>query len=235
MIKQNPQSLKPTVPDSYHSVLGDNTAPIRWLLAVLLGISITTLLAWSMQYLIRSGDRMLDDALPAYQVDFVRVQREERIKKNTPKPKKPPQPKKPPPEPPIPKLSNPTPKTQKMRIKPTTVKTDIALDATGFALNLDNSGEYLPIAKVAPLYPRRAARRGIEGYCTVAYTVKTDGTIKDVRVIDSECTHSSFKKPSIKAAKQFRYKPRVIEGVSMEVPNVQNKFIYQLEKTNRRR
>jgi len=232
---ESTQSLKKTVPDSFNAVLSDNTAPIRWLLALLLGISTTALLAWSMQYLIQSGDRMLDDAIPAYQIDFVRVQREERIKKNTPKPKKPPQPKKQPPEPPIPKLSNPTPKAQKMQIKPTTVKTDIALDATGFALNLGNSGEYLPIAKVAPMYPRRAARKGIEGHCTVVYSVKTDGTVKDVQAIESECTHNSFKKPSINAAKQFRYKPRVIDGVSMEVPNVRNQFIYQLEKTRRRR
>jgi len=231
---ESSQILKKTAADSFNAVLSDNTAPIRWLLAVLMGISATALLAWSMHYLIHSGDRMLDDALPAYYVDFVRIQREEHIKINTPKPKKPPQPKKPPAEPPIPKLSSPTPKAQKMQIKPSTVKTDIALDATGFSLNLGDSGEYLPIAKVAPMYPRRAARKGIEGHCTVVYTVKTDGTVKNVQAIESECTHSSFKKPSINAAKQFRYKPRVSDGVSMEVPNVRNKFIYQLEKIRRR-
>jgi len=39
------------------------------------------------------------------------------------------------------------------------------LNATGMS---SGDGEYLPIVKVAPIYPRRAQTRGITGYCIVA-------------------------------------------------------------------
>ena len=45
-------------------------------------------------------------------------------------------------------------------------------------------GEYLPIVKVAPMYPRRANSRGVEGYCTVEYTVTKNGSIRDAVAVD---------------------------------------------------
>ena len=47
-------------------------------------------------------------------------------------------------------------------------------------------GEYLPIVKVAPQYPRRALSRGIEGYVIVEYTVTKLGTVRDPVVIDAK-------------------------------------------------
>ena len=61
---------------------------------------------------------------------------------------------------------------------------------TGINLNLNASGmssgdgEYLPIVKVAPIYPRRAQTRGISGYCIVEYTVTKTGSIRDPFAVD---------------------------------------------------
>ena len=46
---------------------------------------------------------------------------------------------------------------------------DISLEG-GLALE-SGDGEYLPIVKVAPVYPRRALQRGIEGFVIVEFTV----------------------------------------------------------------
>lgn len=106
---------------------------------------------------------------------------------------------------------------------------------TGISLKLNSSGmssgdgEYLPIVKVAPIYPRRAQTRGISGYCIVEYTVTKTGSIRDPIAVD--CQPSGiFDSASVKAATKFKYKPRVVDGEPIEVAGVQNKFTYELEQ-----
>ena len=105
---------------------------------------------------------------------------------------------------------------------------------TGINLNLNASGmssgdgEYLPIVKVAPIYPRRAQTRGISGYCIVEYTVTKTGSIRDPFAVD--CSPKGiFERASVKASTKFKYKPRVVDGEPIEVAGVQNKFTYELE------
>ncbi|MFT6274122.1 MAG: protein TonB [Halioglobus sp.] len=89
-------------------------------------------------------------------------------------------------------------------------------------------GEYLPIVKVAPIYPRRAQTRGTTGYCIVEYTVTKTGSIRDPVAID--CVPSGvFDRASVKASTKFKYKPRVVDGEPIEVAGVRNKFTYELE------
>ena len=106
---------------------------------------------------------------------------------------------------------------------------------TGISLKLNSSGmssgdgEYLPIVKVAPIYPRRAQTRGISGYCIVEYTVTKTGSIRDPIAVD--CQPSGiFDRASVKAATKFKYKPRVVDGEPIEVAGVQNKLTYELEQ-----
>ena len=107
-----------------------------------------------------------------------------------------------------------------------TAKVDISISTTGMS---SGDGEYLPIVKVAPIYPRRAQTRGITGYCIVEYTVTTSGAIRDPVAVD--CQPSGvFEKASVKAATKFKYKPRVVDGEAIEVAGVQNKFTYELEQ-----
>ena len=105
---------------------------------------------------------------------------------------------------------------------------------TGVNLNLNSSGmssgdgEYLPIVKVAPIYPRRAQTRGITGYCIVEYTVTKTGSIRDPFAVDCQ-PKGIFERASLKASEKFKYKPRVVDGEPIEVAGVQNKFTYVLE------
>ena len=109
-----------------------------------------------------------------------------------------------------------------------TVAMNVSINASGLS---SGDGEYLPIVKVAPIYPRRAQTRGITGFCIVTYTVTTTGAIRD-RYVESETDCSPkgiFERASIKAAAKFKYKPRVVDGQAIEVAGVQNKFSYELE------
>ncbi len=90
-------------------------------------------------------------------------------------------------------------------------------------------GEYLPIVKVAPIYPRRALSQGREGYVILEYIVTKQGTVRDVVVVESQPTRI-FDNAAIKSALRYKYKPRVVDGQPIEVRGVRTKITFQLEK-----
>ncbi|MCU1747020.1 energy transducer TonB, partial [Pseudomonas sp. 20P_3.2_Bac5] len=90
------------------------------------------------------------------------------------------------------------------------------------------SSQYLPISKQAPDYPQRALDKGVQGDCTVSYTVDTSGRVRDPRVLDG--CHPWFAQPSLQAARTFKYQPRVVDGRAVEVPGVKNTFHYSIEQ-----
>lgn len=202
------------------------TTVIRLIMGLIFGLAITLCLFWMMQYLIATADRTLNDGGAGNLVDFVRVKKDETVNQRQLKPKKPPPPDAPPPQPPTPQLDNLDATAEKIAISEVPVETDIEMTG-GFSLGV-GEGDYLPIVKVAPIYPNRALTRGIEGYCVVQYTVTRQGTVKDPVVIESQCSSSLFHSASLNAALKFKYKPRIMDGEAVEVPGVQNKFTYEI-------
>ncbi|WP_415845301.1 TonB family protein [Stutzerimonas zhaodongensis] len=89
------------------------------------------------------------------------------------------------------------------------------------------SRQYLPIAKDAPDYPSRALDKGIEGTCTVTYSVNPQGRIENPKALE-DC-HPLFIRPSLTAAKSFRYQPRIVDGRAVTVPEVKNTFHYRIQ------
>jgi protein TonB len=201
---------------------------VRLVIGILFGVVVTAALFWTMQYLIETADRELNEGGSTNLVDFVRLKRDESIERRQLKPKKPPPPDAPPPQPPTPQLDSLNPNAEKIAISAAPVETEIEMSG-GFSLGV-GEGDYLPIVKVAPIYPQRALSRGIEGYCVVQYTVTRQGTTRDPFVIEDQCTSSLFHRASVDAALKFKYKPRVIDGAAVEVPGVQNKFTYEIEE-----
>lgn len=100
--------------------------------------------------------------------------------------------------------------------------TTITSSSNNFDIN-----QYVPITKEAPAYPQRALDKGVQGSCTVKYTVNTQGLAEDAEAL-SDC-HAFFIKPSLEATKTFRYTPRIVDGKAVKVPNVKNTFQYRIE------
>jgi protein TonB len=198
----------------------------RMATGLVLALGVTLSLFWVMQYLIATADRSLNDDSAGTMLDFVRVKRDESVERRQRKPEKPPPPEAPPPQPPSPQLDNLNPNAEKIAISAVPVETDIEMTG-GFSLGV-GEGDYLPIVKVAPIYPNRALTRGIEGFCVVQYTVTSLGTTKDPVVVESQCSSSLFHRASVNAALKFKYKPRIMDGQAVEVPGVQNKFTYEI-------
>lgn len=183
-------------------------------------------LAWFMSFLIGSSDLVLEEKDRIQMLDFVRVKRQETVERKDRKPERP-QPQETPDVPPAPQqLQSNDADTTLAVSAPVTGGDDLGLDQGGIGIG-SGEGDYLPIVKVAPIYPRRALARGLTGTCTVKYTVTTAGTVRDVEVVPEMCSDEIFVRSSVEAAKRFRYKPRVIDGVAVEVSGVYNKFHFE--------
>lgn len=198
----------------------------RYALSIVLAFIVTFGLFWLMQYLIATGNKSQDDTSNASLLEFVRIPRDESVVVKKPKPEKPPTPDEPPPQPPPPSMDNVTPDAEAMAVSAPTVNANINLSASGFGL-APSDGDYLPIVKVQPIYPRRAQSRGIEGYVIVEYTVTKQGTTRDIHVVEAKPT-GIFDRAAIQSAGKYKYKPRVVDGNPIEVPGVQTKITFVL-------
>lgn len=195
----------------------------RALLAFLAAAAVALALAWFMYFLTHSSEMRLANAERVQMLDFVRLRRDETVQRKERKPERP-EINEVPDAPPAADSAASEGRTLAVSA-PAPVSTDLDV---GIGMGIGSGdGEYLPIVKVAPIYPRRAAQRGITGTCLVTYTVTTAGTVKDVTVVAGACENEIFARPSIDAAYRFKYKPRVINGEAIEVSGVFNRFYYE--------
>jgi protein TonB len=193
-------------------------------ISIVAGMVMTFALLWLMQVLIATGKEAIVDSRDFKFVDFVRIERKETLEQKKPKPEKPPEPDQPPPDIPPPQMDSIDPTQASINISPVDTSADLSVGFGGFE-NVD--GEYLPIVKVAPIYPRRAQQRGLSGFCILTFTVTKLGTVTDVTV--DECSSSLFERASVNAALKFKYKPRVVNGEPIVVPGVKHRITFEIE------
>jgi len=194
----------------------------RYTTAIAIGAAVTFGLLFVMQFMISSGQNAIGDDEGLRRIEFVRVERETVVEQKKEKPDKPPEPEAQP-DMPEPAISNFNTSLQIAMVAPP-VTMNSQIGGLGFGVS---DGEYLPIVKVAPVYPQRAAARGLEGYVVVEYTVTTNGDTRDVVVIES--TSSLFDRAAVESALKYKYKPRVIDGVPVEVAGVRTRIEFILE------
>ncbi|KZN38517.1 hypothetical protein N480_12755 [Pseudoalteromonas luteoviolacea S2607] len=199
---------------------------MRYIVALLIAGVVTFFLFLGMQALITGGEGTASEPVKGKVLDFVRLKKEETVQKKERKPEKPPTPKEPPPPMDAPQMqANNLDAGASNFDFSANVDADVDL-AGGLALE-SSDGEYLPIVKVAPVYPRRALSRGIEGYVLVEFVVTKQGTVRDPKVLQAE-PENIFDRAALEAALKFKYKPRVVNGEAVEVAGVQNKISFQI-------
>jgi len=207
------------------------SAAPRFALALAVALVVTFAVALMMQGLISSGGSVLQNNDFGKLVEFVHVQQDDDVQTKDRQVKKPPTPPK---EPPKPEMS-----------KPDFNRTSADMDMSGLDIaaylsvdaGLAGSGgdsDYLPIVKVAPQYPRRAASKGIEGYVVLEFTVSKLGTVVDPKVIEAD-PPNIFNRAAINAAKKFKYKPKIEDGKAIEVTGVRNIIRFELDKSSKKR
>ncbi|MFW6093912.1 MAG: energy transducer TonB [Pseudomonadota bacterium] len=195
----------------------------RYLLGVALGAAVTFGLFLLMQALIDSDESPLQEGVEGKIVDFVRLEEETEVETKDRKPEPPPPPPEEPPETPD---AEADPSDVSIGVDMGSVNSDVEMnvgDTGGFS----SDGEYLPIVKVAPVYPRRAQTRGIEGHVLLEFTVTKNGSVKDPVVVEAE-PPGIFDRAAKQAALKFKYKPKVVNGEPIEVAGVQNLITFEL-------
>ena len=197
----------------------------RYVISIVIGSFVTISLLFVMQLLIVTGKQALTDPRERHKLEFVRVKRNENLNVEDIVPEKPPKPPETPPETPPQDMDNINPDAPTINVAPPTVSANTDIGGPG-GMNIAE-GDYLPIVRVAPVYPARALSRGLEGFVDLSFTVTTTGTVKDPIIIQS--TSSLFERAAVRAVLKFKYKPRVVDGVPVEVPGVKTRISFMLE------
>lgn len=204
---------------------------VRIIIAVALAAGTTFGLLFLMHALIASNMKAPEEGEETKIADILMPKREIETKYDTEKPEEPQQVEEPPPDMPDPEFDQPDIDPDALNMSAPKSKPQLAVKGVNFG----SDGEYLPIVKVQPQYPSRALSRGIEGYVIVEFTVTTNGSVRDPFVIEAWAGRNGnlsestiFNNSAMKAALKFKYKPRVVDGVPIEVPGVRNKITFAI-------
>jgi len=89
--------------------------------------------------------------------------------------------------------------------------------------------------RVTPQYPRTAARRGMEGWVDIMFTIEKDGSTSDHLPYYS--THDLLRESAMEAMRQIQFEPQSLDGDPVRVHGATYRFIFQLggEDTERTR
>jgi protein TonB len=196
---------------------------MRYIVGLAMGAVVTLSLFYLMQWLIHTDETGLTDPPSGRIVDFVRVEQEEAIQRRDRTPEPPPPPDEPPPDMPDPSFDT---DVGAVRIDIGSVAMDTGMDIGG-ARGFQSDGDYLPIVRVEPVYPRRALTRGIEGYVLLEFTVSETGSVVDPKVVEAQ-PPGIFDRAAIQAALRFKYQPRVVDGQPIAVHGVRNMITFEL-------
>jgi protein TonB len=195
---------------------------IRYAIGVSLSAVVTFLLFLIMQAVISNDEANIEEGVQGRLLDMVRLTDDEDVITKLRKPKPPPPPDEPPPDMPKPQFDS-SDVSQGVDIGAVDVNVDLDVGGGGFS----SDGEYLPIVKVAPVYPRRAQTRGIEGYVLLEFTVTKTGAVRDPHILESK-PPGIFDRSALNAALKFKYKPKVVNGTPIDVAGVKNRITFEL-------
>lgn len=191
--------------------------------AVALGGIVTFGLLMLMRAVIANPDAKVEDQSQTHVIELVKVQEDREVAVEQKLPEPPPPPDEPPPD--LPPPSADTDVSVGIPVGQVQINTKVDIGGAG---GFDSDGEYLPIIKVSPIYPRRALERGQEGYVKLSFTVTATGSVRDPIVVES-VPPKIFDRSAIQAALKFKYKPKMVNGEPVEVAGVVNVIRFEIE------
>src|SRR5690606_40416663 len=106
---------------------------------------------------------------------------------------------------------------------------DTAGARTGVSLSAGSDADVVPLVRIPPQYPPRAASRGVEGWVIVQFTITETGAVKDPTVVEAE-PEGIFDEAALRSIVRWRYSPKVQNGVAVERVGVQTVIRFVLEE-----
>jgi protein TonB len=199
----------------------------RFIITTALAVAITFGLFWLMQFLISMKSDFYDDSKKGRVVEFVRLKRESELEL---KKRKLPQKKEREEEPPPPDIdlsSTPKPTQETMAFAAPAGDFDLSLSGGPHLGGPPSDSDIIPLVRVLPQYPPRAASRGIEGWVIVEFTITAAGTVKDPVVLESHPS-SIFDRAALRALRKWKYRAKIVDGVAVERTGVQVRQKFEL-------
>ena len=195
---------------------------LRFSVAIALGAVATFALLMLMRAVIADPRPAQDTGIKGEVLDFVRLVQDREVMIKDRRVKPPPPPDEPPPNQPRPDINT----NATIGSEITGIQVDVRVETGGLG-DFSGDGEYLPIVKVAPIYPRRALTRNIEGHVLLEFVVTATGAVRDPVVLEAK-PPGFFERAAIQAALKFKYKPKVIDGEPVEVSGVRNRIVFEM-------
>jgi protein TonB len=75
----------------------------------------------------------------------------------------------------------------------------------------NGDGDVRPIVRVEPKYPIEAARKGIEGWVKLAFSINNLGQVINAEVLEAD-PKRTFDRAALRALRKWKYKAQVIDG-----------------------
>lgn len=75
----------------------------------------------------------------------------------------------------------------------------------------DDNQDPMPLYRVEPKYPERAARAGLDGYAVLHFTINESGAVQNIKVMETGGAES-FGEAATKALAKWRYAPKFVDG-----------------------
>lgn len=86
-----------------------------------------------------------------------------------------------------------------------------------------------PIVQIQPQYPIDAARRGIEGWVKLSFSIDKTGSVSRIEVLDASPARV-FDRQAVRALKRWRYKAKFVNGAPVVQDNLQIQLDFNLDK-----
>lgn len=185
----------------------------RYAAAGLLAFFITSGLFYLMQALITKASGELGEATSDI-VEFVRLKRDtdpEIKKRKLPKKQKPEEP----PPPPDLSLARTNSLDQGLEDMTLSLGLQVALEGGPNLGGGVSDSDPVPIVRVNPQYPPRAAERGVEGWVELAFVIGVTGAVQDPEVTNSH-PGRTFDRAALRAVSRWKYNPQIQDGKPVE-------------------
>ncbi|MEO1334294.1 MAG: energy transducer TonB [Myxococcota bacterium] len=196
--------------------------------AAFIAAAVTFFLFRLMSYLIFMTEMSLDEDKGRTRIEFVRAKNDSNAQTKT----------------------RELPVRQKPKTPPKTPEMDRSADANANAsgiavatpqidagLNLDGAlqlgarptdSEEVPVVRVEPIYPRRAAEQFIEGWVVLQFDITTTGATSNVKVIDAQ-PKRIFDRAAARAVSKWKYRPKIIDGKALVTKGIKVRLTFKLD------
>jgi len=95
----------------------------------------------------------------------------------------------------------------------------ICADRSNEARSSPDDSDARPLVRVAPMYPKAAYSRGVQGWVCYEFTIAPDGSVEDPAIVASS-PEGYFEQAGLTAIRQWKYPPLQQSGEPVGRPGV---------------